>query len=126
MKLWKKLFGTADSVVPAVATRSSTAIEQDRLGDELFARVSIAASKNPNMGNGRELLVRKLPANGGVFSVIVRLKDSAGTHTAMQFNVNLAENKLYSTYGYNVRSDFTVDAFEAMVEEACDKVRVFT
>ncbi|MDP3402769.1 MAG: hypothetical protein Q8S35_02330 [bacterium] len=95
--------------------------EQKRLGEMLRMHIEKAAIENEH---GHELLVSVIENNAGYYSVIVKLKDSYGIHTMMQFDVKL--DSLYSLYGpHGPSEDFALDDFETMVARACTRVRTF-
>ena len=95
--------------------------EQKRLGEMLRAYIEKAAIENEH---GHELVVSAMENNAGQYSVIVKLKDSCGTHTMMQFDVKL--DSLYSLYGpHGPSEDFALHDFETMVVLACERVRTF-
>ena len=99
--------------------------EQIRLGEILFQTLHTLAAQNKNLPGNQRIYATHMVQNAGNNSVIIMFEDDGHRECMMQFDINVAANKLSCVKKYRDAPQFTCDRFEEFVQVASTMVRDF-
>ena len=121
MAFWNRKLRIDEDALDLAAEQ---AVEQLRLGDILFQTLAPLAEQNTQVHGGK-LKAGYLKQNAGKYSVVMTYYFPGHSESMLQFNIDLANDKLSSTIKYNAGPEFTVDQFDQFLEAASTIVRDF-
>ena len=98
--------------------------EQLRLGKILYETLKPIAKNNDQVQGGR-ISAGYLESNAGKYSVVLTYRSPGHSESMLQFNIDLANNKLSGGTKWHKGAEFTADQFDQFLEAACTTVRDF-
>lgn len=99
--------------------------EQLRLGQLLYEALKPLAEQNTKVGGGGKISAGTIEKNAGCYSVIISFRSGSFRDTMLQFDINVADNRLSTGRKYQTGPQFTVDQFDEFLETAKTMVRDF-